>query len=89
MDSAGAAPPARCVFCRMATLHRFLRLAMCPICRDQSYDFLWVSGVQTLLYALGAMGGAFFLIDEVLLFVVLVLVRHRIPPPWQRRARDH
>jgi hypothetical protein len=38
------AKSARCVFCRMHTADRFLRLPMCPICRDQSYDVLLVSG---------------------------------------------
>jgi hypothetical protein len=38
--------PVRCVFCRMRTTHRFAKLPMCEICRDQSYDFLWASLVQ-------------------------------------------
>lgn len=74
----------RCIFCRMRTPHRFLGLAMCPICRDQSYDFLWASLVQAIVVVAGGMSGFFFVIDEALLFTVLVLVKHRIRPPWER-----
>ncbi len=72
----------RCVFCRMRCSSRFLRLPLCPICRDQSYDFLWASGVQGILVAAGLLSGLTFVLEEVLLFTVLVLVKHRIRPPW-------
>ena len=76
----------RCVFCRMSTTLRFLRLNVCEICRDQVYDFLWVSAVQALVSVVFALGILFFLVEEVLLFGVLIFVKHRFPPPWQR---DH
>lgn len=72
----------RCLFCRMPTQIRFLRLPMCGICRDQAYDFLWASGVQASLVVFGLISGLTFLLEEVLLFAVLVLVKHRIHPPW-------
>ena len=72
----------RCTFCRMPSQLRFLGLPMCPICRDQAYDFLWASGVQAGLVAAGLISGLTFLFEEVLLFVVLVVVKHRIHPPW-------
>jgi hypothetical protein len=56
---------------------------MCPICRDQVYDFLWVSLVQTIVWLLGGIDGWFFVIDEILLFLVLVVVKHRVPVPWK------
>ena len=72
----------RCVFCRMPTPIRFLRLPMCGICRDQAYDFLWASGVQASLVVFGLISGVTFLLEEVLLFAVLVIVKHRVHPPW-------
>ena len=74
----------RCRFCRMSTTIRFLRLPMCSICRDQFYDFLWASGVQAVVALAFRLGGLVFLVEEVLLFSVLVLVKHRIPSPWER-----
>ena len=76
----------RCVFCRMSTTLRFLRLKVCEICRDQVYDFLGVSGVLALVTLAFDLGGMVFLVQEVLLFLVLIVVKHRFPPPWQR---DH
>ena len=76
----------RCVFCRMSTTLRFLRLNVCEICRDQVYDFLWVSGVQALVTLAFDLCGMVFLVQEILLFLVLIVVKHRFPPPWQR---DH
>ncbi len=76
----------RCFVCRMSTTLRFLRLNVCEICRDQIYDFLWGSGVQALVTLAFNLGGMVFLVQEVLLFSVLVVVKHRLPPPWQR---DH
>lgn len=72
----------RCIFCRMRSGIRFLGVPMCGICRDQAYDFLWASAVQALLVAFGLLSGLTFLLEEVLLFSVLVLVKHRIQPPW-------
>lgn len=72
----------RCLFCRMPSVIRFFLLPMCGICRDQAYDFLWASGVQGLLVVAGLLSGTTFLIEEVLLFTVLVVVKHRIQPPW-------
>ena len=66
--------------------HRWLGMPVCGICRDQLYDFLWVSLVQTILWLFGAINGWFFVLDEVLLFFVLVIVKHRVPVPWEHRA---
>jgi len=49
------------------------------------YDFLWVSVVQTIIWLLGGIDGLFFVIDEILLFLVLVVVKHRLPAPWEQR----
>jgi hypothetical protein len=76
----------KCPFCRMNTPHQFLRLHVCEICRDQLYDFVWVSAVQGFVVLVFALGPMFFLVEEVLLFVVLIFVKHRFPPPWQH---DH
>ncbi len=74
----------KCLFCRMQTTYRFLRLPLCAICRDQMYDFGWASGVQGILVLGGFLSGLTFLLEEVLLFTVLVFVKHRIPAPWDR-----
>jgi hypothetical protein len=74
----------RCVFCHMDTEIHYLKLPMCTICREQSYDFLWVSLVQALIVLAGGLSGFFFILEEILLFTVLVLVKHRIPPSWDR-----
>ena len=76
----------KCLFCRMNTTLRYMRLNVCEICRDQLYDFLWVSGVQALVTVAFDLGGLVFLVQEILLFLVLIVVKHRLPPPWQR---DH
>lgn len=76
----------KCLFCRMTTTLRFLRLNVCEICRDQLYDFLWVSVVQAVVVVVFALGPMFFVVEEVLLFGVLIFVKHRFPPAWQR---DH
>ncbi len=73
----------RCWFCFMETSLRWLRIPVCPICRDQLYDFVWVSAVQTIVWFFGGISGWFFVIDEVLLFIVLVIVKHRVPSPWK------
>ena len=75
----------RCLFCRMREAEPFLRMPMCPICRDQFYDFLWASAVNVLVAVPAGLSSRWFVIEEALLFVVLVLVKHRLPPPWLRR----
>jgi len=82
-DSTSELQP-RCVFCHMDTTLRYLKLDLCEICRDQVYDFLWVSAVQAMVAVVFSLGVLFFLIEEVLLFIVLVIVKHKIPPPWQQ-----
>ncbi|NIO39356.1 MAG: hypothetical protein GTO41_03625 [Burkholderiales bacterium] len=69
----------------MQTSLRWLGIPLCPICRDQLYDFLWVSVVQTIVWLLGGIDSLFFVIDEILLFLVLVVVKHRLPAPWEAR----
>ncbi len=75
----------RCWFCFMPSSLRWLGIPICPICRDQLYDFMWVSVVQTIVWMLGGIDGWFFVIDEILLFLVLVVVKHRLPAPWEQR----
>lgn len=67
----------RCLFCRMHSGVVFLRIPMCAICRDQAYDFLWASGVQGSLAVVGLISATTLLLEEVLLFAVLVIVKHR------------
>ncbi len=69
----------RCPFCRMETQTRLFRVPLCAICLEQSNDFVWVSLVQILLLLIGAIDGLFFVIEEVLLFFVLIVVKHRVP----------
>ncbi len=76
--------PWRCIFCRMTTGRRVLRAPLCAICWDQLNDFVWVSIVQVLLLALGAINGFFFVLEEVLLLFVLIFMKHRVPPPLSR-----
>lgn len=78
----------KCLFCRMNTTCRFLRLHLCEICRDQLYDFVWVSAVQGVVSVIFSLGIMFFLVEEVLLFGVLIFVKHRFPPPWQTDHSD-
>ena len=73
----------RCLFCRMQTSFRLLRVPLCDICRDQVYDFAWVTLVQLAVLLAGGISGYMFLVEEVLLFTVLVIVKHRVPPPWE------
>ena len=73
----------RCWFCRMPNPHRWLGIPVCSICRDQLYDFFWVSLVQTAVWLLGGIDVWFFVIDECLLFFVLIIVKHRVPVPWE------
>ena len=76
--------PWRCLFCRMHTGVRLFRIPVCHICRDQLQDFVWVSGIQGLLVAAGFIGGLQFAVEEVLLFGVLVLVKHRMSSIFDR-----
>ncbi len=72
--------PWKCVFCRMATGWRVLRAPLCAICWEQLNDFIWVSFVQVALLAVGAIDGLFFVIEEVLLFFALIVIKHRVRP---------
>lgn len=83
-DSTAIERVPRCPFCRMRSVGRFFRIPVCAICRDQLYDFVWASGVQAAVSLAFGLGGAVFLVEEVLLFAVLVLVKHRVTPPWER-----
>ena len=74
----------KCLFCRMTTSFKLGWVSLCSICRDQVYDFAWVTIVQLCMLLTGAISGMMFLIEEVLLFFVLVIVKHRIPAPWDR-----
>lgn len=84
MDRRAEARPWRCVFCRMSTGVRLFRIPLCGICRDQLQDFVWVSGIQGSLALAGVIGGLQFAVEEVLLFVVLVVVKHRLPSVFDR-----
>ena len=75
----------RCWFCRMPSPHRWLGIPVCGICRDQLYDFFWVTVVQTVVWLFGGMDGLFFVINECLLFFVLIFVKHWVPTPWDRQ----
>lgn len=74
----------RCWFCRMRTRVKLFRIPVCPICRDQVQDFVWVSAVQGSLVAAGVISGLQFAIEEVLLFGILVVVKHRLPSIFDR-----
>ena len=78
------AKPWRCLFCRMRTGIRLFRIPVCGICRDQLQDFVWVSLVQGSLVAAGFISGLQFAVEEVLLFGILVLLKHRIPRIFDR-----
>lgn len=76
--------PWRCLFCRMQTGVRLFRMSVCSICQDQVQDFLWVSVLQGALVATGFITGLQFVVEEVLLFAVLVIVKHRLPGALDR-----
>ena len=76
--------PWHCLFCRMRTGIRLFRIPVCGICRDQLQDFVWVSLIQGLLVAAGFISGLQFAVEEVLLFGILVLVKHRVPGVFDR-----
>ena len=86
-EEAPKSQPWRCLFCRMRTGVRLFRIPVCPICRDQLQDFVWVSGIQGSLVAAGFISGLQFAVEEVLLFGILVLVKHRLPAIFDRFVR--
>lgn len=81
--------PWRCLFCRMRTGIRLFGVPVCSICHDQLQDFALVSAVLLTLVPTGFISGTQFLVEELLVFVVLVVVKHRLPSffePFTRRA---
>jgi len=44
-----------------------------------------VTLVQSIIWLLGGINGWFFVIDEILLFFVLIIIKHRLPLPWEHR----
>lgn len=83
-DLTPESPAWKCLFCRMRTGVRILRIPLCAICKDQVHDFVWVSLIQSGLVVVGVMGGLLFVVDELLLFIVLVVVKHKMPPLLDR-----
>jgi hypothetical protein len=83
-DEAIETQPWNCLFCRMRTGVRLFRIPVCHICRDQLQDFVLVSGILGLLVAAGFISGLQFAVEEILLFAVLVLVKHRLPTIFDR-----
>jgi len=79
----------KCPFCRMQSESRLMNIPVCAICRDQLYDFAWVSGVQAVVTLLFNLGGIVFIVQEILLFAVLIFVKHRFTPPWEKSHRHH
>ena len=86
-EDANSSLPWRCLFCRMRTGVRLFGIPTCPICQDQMQDFVWVSALQGMLVATGFLTGLQFVVEEVLLFGVLVLVKHRLPGVLDRFVR--
>lgn len=80
--------PWHCLFCRMRTGVQLFRVPVCPICRDQVQDFVWVSTLQGSLVLAGVLSGLQFMVEEVLLFGVLVLIKHRLPSIFDRFVRS-
>ena len=78
----------KCPFCRMETTRRLFRVPLCPICLEQSNDFVWVSAVQLGLLGIGAIDGWFFAAEEVLLFFVLIGIKHRLPAVLDRFVEE-
>jgi hypothetical protein len=73
----------------MRTGTKLFGISLCEICQDQTQDFVWVSLVLLMLVPTGFITGTQFVVEEVLLFVVLVVVKHRLPAvfePFTRRA---
>ena len=71
----------------MRTGVRLFRIPLCGICHDQSQDFFWVSLVLLALLPTGFITGLQFVVEEVLLFVVLVVVKHQLPSVLERFTR--
>ena len=72
----------------MSTGVRLFGIPVEPIFQDQLQDFVCVSFIQGFVALLGWVNGVQFLIEEVVLFGVLVLVKHRLPSvfePFLRR----
>ncbi len=88
MNEEGAeSRPWRCLFCHMQADVKLFGVPVCGICRDQLQDFVLASGIQGALVVAGLLGGLQFLIEEVLLFAVLVLIKHRMPSMFDRFLR--
>ena len=83
-DQGSQAKPWRCLFCRMHTGVRLFRIPVCDICRDQLQDFVWVSVLQLALVFVGFTTVSQFIVEEALLFVILVLVKHQLPNLFDR-----
>ncbi len=83
-DESVETQPWHCLFCRMRTGVRLFRIPVCGICRDQTQDFVWVSMIQGALLAAGFITSLQFAVEEVLLFGILVLVKHRAPGIFDR-----
>jgi hypothetical protein len=71
----------------MQTNVRLFRVPLCAICRDQVQDFAWVSSIQGVLVAAGFITSLQFIVEECLLFGVLVFVKHRLPSIFDRFTR--
>jgi hypothetical protein len=71
----------------MQTGVQMFGMPLCGICRDQVQDFVWVSGILGSLVVVGVLDGIQFLVEEVLLFGVLVLVKHRVAWIFDRFIR--
>ena len=83
-DETTETQPWRCLFCHMRTGVKLFQIPVCPICRDQFQDFVRVSGLLGALVATGFISGLQFAVEEILIFGVLVLVKHRIPGIFDR-----
>jgi hypothetical protein len=85
---AGELLPWHCLFCRMRVGVKLFRIPVCAICRDQLHDFVWASAIQGVLALVGVIGGFQFAIEEVALFAILVLVKHRLPSLLDRFVQN-
>ena len=87
--SVSSLAPWHCLFCRMRTGTKLFRIPLCQICHDQTQDFVWVSLVLLILLPTGFITGLQFVVEEILIFIVLVVVKHRLPSifePFTRRT---
>jgi hypothetical protein len=71
----------------MQTGVKLFLIPVCPICRDQLQDFILVSAILGALVAAGFISGLQFAVEELLIFGVLVLVKHRVPRLFDRFLR--